>query len=51
VANLFDLLLEKNTIYIYGNHDPKDLCDERCSLFAVETVIVVNSNGAVKNLL
>lgn len=36
--NLFDLLLEKNTIYIYGNHDPKELCDERCSLFAVETV-------------
>jgi predicted phosphodiesterase len=34
---LFDLLLEKNTIYIYGNHDPKHLCDERCSLFAVKT--------------
>ncbi len=34
---LFDLLLEKNTIYIHGNHDPKHLCDERCSLFAVET--------------
>lgn len=35
--DLFDLLLEKNTIYIYGNHDPKHLSDERCSLFAVET--------------
>jgi predicted phosphodiesterase len=35
--DLFDLLLEKNTIYIYGNHDPKHLSDERCSLFSVET--------------
>jgi predicted phosphodiesterase len=34
---LFDLLLAKNTIYVYGNHDPKHLCDERCYLFAVET--------------
>ena len=34
---LFDLLLEKNTIYIHGNHDPKHFCDERCSLFAVKT--------------
>jgi predicted phosphodiesterase len=34
---LFDLLLEKKTVYIHGNHDPKHLCDERCSLFAVET--------------
>ncbi len=35
--DLFDLLLEKNTIYIYGNHDPKDLNDERTSLFAVKS--------------
>ena len=35
--DLFDLLLEKNTIYIYGNHDPKCLSDDRCALFAVET--------------
>jgi len=34
---LFDLLLNKQTIYIHGNHDPQHLCDERCSKFSVKT--------------
>ncbi|MEM4270933.1 MAG: metallophosphoesterase [Candidatus Pacearchaeota archaeon] len=33
---LFPLLLEKNTIYIYGNHDPAIKCDHRTSLFSVK---------------
>jgi predicted phosphodiesterase len=31
---LFPLLLEKNTIYIYGNHDREIDCDERVSIFS-----------------
>jgi predicted phosphodiesterase len=31
---LFPLLKKKNTIYIYGNHDKKERCDERVSLFS-----------------
>lgn len=31
---LFPLLKQKQTVYIYGNHDPKWLCDERVSLFS-----------------
>ena len=33
---LFPLLKEKNTIYLWGNHDPEDLIDERYELFADE---------------
>jgi predicted phosphodiesterase len=32
---LFDLLKSKNTIYIYGNHDPEKFCDERVSFFSI----------------
>ncbi|HEX7018032.1 MAG TPA: metallophosphoesterase family protein [Patescibacteria group bacterium] len=32
---LFPLFKKKNTIYIYGNHDPEHLCDDRVSLFSV----------------
>ncbi len=32
--NLFPLLKRKKTIYLYGNHDPKQLSDERISLFS-----------------
>jgi predicted phosphodiesterase len=32
---LFPLLKKKNTIYIYGNHDPEWMCDNRVSLFSV----------------
>jgi len=31
---LFPYLKKKNTVYIYGNHDPKGSCDERVSLFS-----------------
>ena len=33
---LFPQLKSKNTIYIHGNHDKKNLCDERVSLFSQE---------------
>lgn len=43
---LFPYLLEKNAVYLYGNHDREEWCDERVSLFSVEqgmeTVIGVN---------
>jgi len=32
--NLFPLLKQKNTIYIYGNHDPKLINDQRTQLFS-----------------
>ncbi len=31
---LFPLLKKKNTVYIYGNHDKKELSDKRVSLFS-----------------
>lgn len=31
---LFPLLLEKNAIYIHGNHDPITLCNEKVALFS-----------------
>ncbi|OGC37746.1 hypothetical protein A2V54_00675 [candidate division WWE3 bacterium RBG_19FT_COMBO_53_11] len=31
---LFPLLKERETIYLYGNHDPEEWCDERVSLFS-----------------
>lgn len=33
--NLFPLLKSKGTIYLYGNHDPEERCDERVNLFSV----------------
>lgn len=33
---LFPLLKSKETIYIYGNHDRKNYCDSRVSLFSVK---------------
>lgn len=33
---LFPLLKAKNTIYLYGNHDPEAASDERVSLFSVK---------------
>jgi predicted phosphodiesterase len=33
--HLFPLLLQKNAVYIYGNHDSRVLSDERTSLFSV----------------
>lgn len=33
---LFPLLLEKQAVYIYGNHDRPEWCDERVGLFSVE---------------
>lgn len=35
-SKLFPLLRSKDTVYIFGNHDPKNLCDARTSLFSVE---------------
>jgi len=34
---LFPLLLKKNAIYLYGDHDPADRCDGRVNLFSVKT--------------
>lgn len=34
--SLFPLLLEKQAIYLYGNHDRPEWCDERVALFSVE---------------
>ena len=33
---LFPLLLEKQTVYLYGNHDGEEYCDERVSQFSVQ---------------
>lgn len=33
---LFPLLLERQAVYLYGNHDPKSAVDSRVSLFSVE---------------
>jgi predicted phosphodiesterase len=33
---LFPLLLERQAVYLYGNHDRPEWCDERVSLFSVE---------------
>lgn len=33
---LFPYLLEKQAVYLYGNHDRPEWCDERVSLFSVE---------------
>ena len=33
--NLFPLLLSRNAIYIYGNHDPRERCDGRAEQFSV----------------
>lgn len=32
--NLFPLLKQKNTIYIHGNHDEKDMMDSRTKIFS-----------------
>jgi predicted phosphodiesterase len=32
---LFPMLKSKNAVYIYGNHDLKEWCDERTNLFSV----------------
>lgn len=34
--SLFPLLLEKQAVYLYGNHDRPEWCDERVSLFSTE---------------
>ena len=33
-TKLFPLLKEKHTVYIYGNHDPKEKSDKRVNLFS-----------------
>jgi len=33
---LFPLLKKKKTVYLFGNHDKKEWCDERINLFASE---------------
>lgn len=33
---LFPLLLERQAIYLYGNHDRAEWCDERVNLFSVD---------------
>lgn len=36
--DLFPLLLQKETVYIFGNHDPETKCDERVKLFSKKAV-------------
>lgn len=36
---LFSLLKEKQAIYIYGNHDLPQFCDQRTSLFSTSAVL------------
>lgn len=36
---LFPLLKEKNTTYIYGNHDMPEDCDQRVDMFSNEAVL------------
>ena len=38
---LFPALLEKQAVYLYGNHDRPEWCDERVSLFSVENAMDV----------
>lgn len=33
-SELFPLLKERDAVYLYGNHDPKVLCDEKVSFFS-----------------
>ncbi len=33
---LFPLMLEKKCVYIFGNHDREEWCDERTKLFSIE---------------
>jgi predicted phosphodiesterase len=37
-SNLFPLLLSKNTIYIFGNHDNETFSNNKLSLFSVDQV-------------
>ncbi len=37
-SKLFPLLLKKNTIYIYGNHDSSEVVDDQAELFSVSQV-------------
>lgn len=37
---LFPLLLKKQAVYVYGNHDTEDFCDERISLFSIQQTMV-----------
>ncbi len=36
-TTLFPLLRQKNTVYLFGNHDPEDQSDDRVEQFAIET--------------
>ncbi len=37
-SNLFPLMKQKNTIYIYGNHDIQKMSDDRVNLFSMKHV-------------
>ena len=39
---LFPALLEKQAVYLYGNHDEPHWCDERVALFSVENGMSTN---------
>ena len=47
---LFPLLKSRNTIYLYGNHDPEELCDERVNLFSVRQGWEINLQVGSWNL-
>lgn len=34
-SGLFPILKQKSAIYIYGNHDPENACDDRVNLFSI----------------
>ncbi len=49
--NLFPLLKQKNTIYIYGNHDKESFSDERRSLFCVQTAEAMTIESGEKRFI
>ena len=47
---LFPLLLEKQAIYLYGNHDKKEWCNQHVSEFSVEQKIYTSLKVGNKEL-
>lgn len=48
---LFPLLKQKNTIYIYGNHDKQRFSDERRNLFCVQTAEAMTIESGEKRFI
>lgn len=48
-SELFDILISKETEYVYGNHDSKDFSDARVKKFATKDTESVDINFGGKN--